>query len=392
MTETKTSDECSILSEFGDMPDPRVERTKLHSVLDIMAIVLCGALCGVDNFVQIELWAVSNEAWLRTFLKLPNGIPSHDTMGRVFSLLDPEEFQRRFVRWVQAVTKAIEGVVAIDGKTLRRSGDKASGKKALHMVSAWSATNRMVLGQISTDEKSNEITAIPKLLECLSIHGCIVTIDAMGTQKEIAAAIVEKGAHYILALKENQALFAKDVTSYFEWVFDPKFNHPQPLFHETVDKNGGRIETRRIWLSNTAPLIQRYGEDWSGLTSIAKVESIREIDGQKSIEHRCYISSLPGDDVKAFGEAIRSHWGVENQLHWALDVVFDEDQCRVRKDNAAENLAVVRHIALSLHNKHGNVVEVNGRKRKTGLANRRQLASWNKPYLENLLSLLSPSP
>ena len=389
MNELKTPGGASILGEFGDMPDPRVERTKLHNLVDILVIVLCGTLCGVDNFVQIELWAESNEAWLRTFLKLPNGIPSHDTMGRVFSILDPTEFQRRFVSWVEGVIQAIEGVIAIDGKTLRQSGDKASGKKALHMVSAWSAANRVVLGQISTDEKSNEIAAIPKLLECLSLHGCIVTIDAIGTQKEIAADIVEKGAHYALALKENQARFAEDVASYFEYVSDPKFDHPQPLFHETIEKNGGRVETRRIWLSNTAPLIKRYSKEWSALSSIAKVESIRYLNGQESIEQRYFISSLPGDDAKTFGEIIRTHWCVENQLHWTLDVVFDEDRCRVRKDNAPENLAVVRHLALALHNKHGKAVQVNGRMRKTGLANRRQLASWNRPFLLNLLALIS---
>ena len=354
-----------------------------------MAVVLCGTLCGVDSFVQIQVWAELNLDWLRTFLTLENGVPSHDTMGRVFASLEPEEFQRRFVSWVQSVTELVEGVVAIDGKTLRGSADEGCGRKAIHMVSAWSAANRLVLGQIKTDEKSNEITAIPKLLECLALNGCIVTIDAMGTQKEIAAAIVDKGAHYVLALKENQALLAEDVAGYFERALAPGSKLPPPQFHESVDKNGGRIETRRVWVTNRAPLIERYGRQWSCLTSIAKIESVRSLKGKESVEYRYFISSLPGDDAQGFSDVVRTHWSVENQLHWMLDVAFNEDDCRVRKDHAPENLAVVRHIALALHNLHGNVVDLPGKKRKLGLANRRQLASWHKPYLAKLLGFLT---
>jgi predicted transposase YbfD/YdcC len=247
----------------------------------------------------------------------------------------------------------------------------------------------MVLGQVSTEEKSNEITAIPKLLECLDINGCIVTIDAMGAQKEIAKDVVDKGAHYVLGLKGNQGLLADAVERHFKFASEDERKQASLKFHEETEKNGGRVETRRIWVSDASRIVDSLTQEWSCLTSIAKVEAIRSTDGQESLDHRYYISSLPGDDAAAFAKAIRSHWAIENQLHWTLDVVFNEDQCRVRKDHAAENMAVVRHIALGLHNKHGREVQINGKTRKTGLANRRQLASWHQAYREKLLGLLA---
>jgi predicted transposase YbfD/YdcC len=309
-------------------------------------------------------------------LQLPNGIPSHDTFGRVFSLIAPSHFQQCFINWVESVTDILKGqVVAIDGKTLRRSHDKKSEKSAIHMVSAWAAKNRTVLGQVKTEEKSNEITAIPELLEVLDISGCIVTIDAMGCQKKIAGKIIEKDADYILALKGNQGNLAKEVEAFFTEADKNSYNGMSVDFYETKDVNHGRIEYRRYWLTDAIDGIAGT-ESWPGLKTVGMVESERHVDDDVSIEYRYYISSIE-NDAKKFGDGVRAHWGIENSLHWVLDIAFREDESRVRTGNAPENLATARHIALNLLK--------NEKTAKIGVKNKRLKAGWDNSYLAKLL-------
>ena len=324
---------ASITEHFESLPDPRVERTKQHLLQDILTIAICGVICGADSWVEMEQFGEAKESWLRTFLKLPNGIPSHDTFGRVFAALDPEVFGRCFSSWIAAVSKVTKGsVVAIDGKTLRRSFDKGSEKAAIHMVSAWADGNELVLGQVKTEEKSNEITAIPKLLSMLELSGCIVTIDAMGCQKKIAARIVDCGADYVLSLKGNQGTMEAEVREFFDWAVVSKFKDVEHDFMETVEKDHGRVEIRRYWCASDVGWFEDRNE-WSGLLSFGRVESERRIGEEVTRERRFYISSLNGKDAKTFAYAVRSHWGIENKLHWVLDVAFREigrASCRER--------------------------------------------------------------
>lgn len=367
----------SLLEHLKSIPDPRIDRQKRHKLEDILAIAVCAIICGADDWVSIEEFGKAKFTWFKTFLDLPNGIPSHDTFGRVFSLIAPSHFQRCFISWVESVTDILQGqVVAIDGKTLRRSHDKKSAKSAIHMVSAWAANNRIVLGQVKTEEKSNEITAIPELLEVLDISGCIVTIDAMGCQKKIAAKIIEKEADYILALKGNQGNFAKDVEKYFTEADNNDYRGMSVDFYETKDVNHGRIEYRRYWITDSIDKIKGI-QSWQGLNTVAMVESERHIDDDVSIEHRYYISSID-INAKLFGQAVRAHWGIENSVHWVLDIAFREDDSRVRTGNAAENLATTRHIALNLLK--------NEKTAKIGVKNKRLKAGWDHSYLAKLLT------
>jgi predicted transposase YbfD/YdcC len=370
----------SIGEHFNDLEDPRMERTKHHQLLDIIAIAICGVICGADSWVDLELFGRSKEEWLKRFLSLPNGIPSHDTFGRVFALLDPAKFAQCFTSWVKAVSQLTQGqVIAIDGKALRRSHDRANGKSAIHMVSAWASANHLVLGQLKVDDKSNEITAIPELLEVLELSGCIVTIDAMGCQKDIARQIVEQGADYVLALKENQGQLYREVIDTFKSGLGSAFEGLQHDFYQTVGKGHGRIETRQCWVVSEPEVLEYLNEKgaWAGLSSVAMVRSKRVVGDEESVESRYYISSLQGE-ARQLLEATRTHWEIENCVHWVLDIAFNEDDSRVRQGHAPQNLAVVRHLALNLLKMEQTS--------KGGVKARRKRAGWDEDYLLKVLS------
>ena len=368
----------SITSYLGSLEDPRSDHTRRHKLIDIITIAICGVICGADSWVDLEIFGKSKEGWLKGFLELPNGIPSHDTFGRVFSLLDAQQFQHCFLEWVKAVSDVTRGqVIAIDGKTLRRSHDKSLGKSAIHIVSAWASENRLVLGQTKVAEKSNEITAIPELLALLDVSGCIVTIDAMGCQKEIARLIIEDSGDYVLALKENQGQLYREVKELFE---DDDLVAKLGDFHETVNKGHGRLEHRRCWSiadQECVSYLNSRGE-WRGLQSVTKVTGERRIGEEVSIESRYFISSLPGD-AKQLLRAVREHWGIENSLHWVLDIAFREDKSRVRTGHGPENLATMRHMALNLIRRETSS--------KVGVKARRLRAGWDEAYLLKVLSL-----
>ena len=369
----------SLLEHLNTIDDPRMEDKCEHTLVDIMTITLCAALCGADDWNAIESFGKAKKAWFETFLDLPNGIPSHDTFNRFFSILSPKVFQTFFLNWVKDVTKTVEDVVAIDGKTLRRSHDRKNNKKAIHMVSAWSSANQIVLGQVKTDDKSNEITAIPELLKALELKGCIVTIDAMGCQKAIAKHIVEAEGDYVLALKGNQSTLSKQVENTFQQANQGGYEGYAVDYFECSESHGNRTETRRHW---TLPVNDTGIEDaaWAGLSTVAMVESERTMEGEPtSIEHRYYIGSI-GQDAKRFAHAVRSHWGVENQLHWQLDVSFGEDQSRMRRGHCAENFSTIRRIALNLLSKDKTT--------RLGVKNRRLKAGWDETYLTKLLNYL----
>jgi predicted transposase YbfD/YdcC len=371
---------ASLAEHFGDLEDPRIDRTKRHDLLDILVIALCAIICGADGWVAVESFGHAKEEWLRTFLELPNGIPSHDTFGRVFALLDSQQFERCFRSWMAAVFTRTEGqVVALDGKTLRRSHDAPHGKAAIHMVSAWATQNELVLGQIKVDDKSNEITALPALLQLLSLEGCIVTIDAMGCQTAIAQEVLDQGADYVLALKENQGTLYQDVLLAFHEGLPSGFRDVAHDYCQSTSGGHGRLEIRRCWTIYDEEYLRyfRREEHWPGLQSVAMVEAERWEGEQVTRERRFFIASLPGE-AKVLTQTIRSHWGIENSLHWVLDIAFREDECRVRQGHADENLAVLRHMALNLLKQETSL--------KLGVKNKRLRAAWDESYLRKVLS------
>jgi predicted transposase YbfD/YdcC len=364
-----------LRDHFAALPDPRIDRAKRHQLLDIVTIAVCAVICGADSWVAVEAFGKRKEAFLRRFLELPHGVPSHDTFGRVFAALDPAAFERCFLAWVRAGVQATEGqVVAVDGKTLRRSHDRAAGKGPLHLVSAWAAANQVVFGQVAVDGKSNEITAIPALLQVLALSGCIVTIDAMGCQKEIAGTIRSRDADYVLALKDNHPQLAADVAGVFADALGPNEGGYAVGYHEAWEKGHGRIERRRCWTIADPAVIGWLDPAgaWPDLRTIAVVAGERRIGGRVTAEHRYYLSSLGGDAAR-LAAAVRSHWAIENRLHWVLDLAFREDECRVRAGHAAENLAVLRHIALNLLRQEPTA--------KVGVATKRLIAGWDDAYL-----------
>lgn len=361
---------------LSSITDPRIKRTQAHSLSDILLIAVCAILCGADSFADFERFGKAKQDWLESFLDLPNGIPSHDTFGRVFALMDPRQFSDCFTRWTQGLRKSLPAeIVAIDGKTLRRSHDRARGREPIHMVSAWGRENGLVLGQRKVDAKSNEITAIPELLRSLVLDGCIVTIDAMGCQKEIAQTITEAKADYVLALKGNQCTLHEDVKAFLEAAEANAFKDVEHDFLKTSKKDHGRMETRRYWVTEDITWLSSFAQ-WPSLRSIGMVESVRVLKGQTTLERRFYISSL-GANAETFARAVRGHWSIENSLHWSLDVSFGEDQCRVRMGHAAENFAILRHLAL-------NILKADTT-RKAGIKSKQKIAGWDHAYLLSLL-------
>ena len=366
-----------LLRLFRDMPDPRMVGKVSHKLHDILVITVCAVLCGLEHWTQIEDFAKAHEAWFRTFLDLPNGIPSHDTFGKVLAALDPDAFEQRIQLWIHALLGShTEGKhIAIDGKTLRRSFDRASGKAAIHMINAYVHENHAVFGQLKVDDKSNEITAIPSLLEMLQLKDATVTIDAMGCQRDIAQKIRDRSGHYVLALKGNQSALQEDVKTFMDDRIERRTTRGGD-YYETVEKSHGRIEIRKCWTCWQVDwLTERH--DWPGLACMVVVECTRTVHDKKSTERRCFISSHTGRQAQKLAVLIRNHWRVENQLHWTLDVCFNEDRCRVRIENAAENLARIRRISLILLKQETTC--------KLGVKSKRAKAAYDRNYLLTLL-------
>jgi len=356
------------------MPDPRLNRKKLHQLGDIMAIAILAVICGAETWVDMEDFGVARYDWLKRFLELPNGIPSHDSFNRVFSLIDPKEFETRFVEWVEAVSGKLNGQVVIDGKMIKGSGNRRTKKEPLWIVSAWSADLDLVLVHTQVSEKSNEITAIPEILKMLSVKGCIVSIDAMGCQKEIAKQICDEGGDYVLALKGNQGNLHAEISNYFQQAEAINFEYVEHDFHKSYEENRGRKEERLLYVTGDIEWLPMR-EEWSNLQSIVFVLSTREVGGEKTTEKRFYISSLP-PNAQQHAKAVRNHWGIENKQHWILDVGFNEDQCRTRDKTSGKNFATFRRLALNLLKQEPS---------KAGMKRKRLRAGWDEKYLRKVV-------
>lgn len=373
----------SVWTHFESLKDPRVERTRRHKLMDIVVVSVMAVISFADGWDDIVEYAKVREAWLRTFLELPNGLPCADTFRRVFTALDPEQFQACFLSWMRSLVDTTDGkLIAIDGKTVRHSFAGEEGKGPLHVVSAWVAQNQLVLGQIATDTKSNEITAIPKLLQLIDVRGATVTIDAMGCQKKIAEAIVDGGGDYILALKDNQPTIRQEVELFFESARAEAFRDTPCDQAQSIDGDHGRIEVRRVFASGDIGWMADKAQ-WKNLQSVVMVESERTIGNDTSLEHRYYLTSHTAE-AALLAERIRGHWGIENKLHWVLDMAFDEDRCRIRRGNAPDNFALLRKIAL-------NLLKLEKTSHR-GLEAKRKRAAWDQGYLIKVLQAVGTSP
>lgn len=374
--DSERSEHIGFLDSFADLEDPRQQAKVLYPLEEILLLCLCAVLSGADSWVEVALYGQQRLRFLRRFLPFQRGTPSHDQLGILFAKLDSTQFQQCFIAWAQRFAAAVRGVVAVDGKTLRRSFDRAAGQGPIHMISAWSSQQRVVLGQRKVAEKSNEITAIPKLLELLELRGAVVTIDAMGTQRAIAAQIIAQEADYVLGLKGNQGTLHEDVALLFDERQDGFAGH-EVSEHRSCQKDHGRLEVRRVVATEQIEWLQD-NHDWPGLCSIAKVESRREliVEGTVEQETRYYISSLPAD-AKQIAAAVRAHWGVENGLHWVMDMVFRDDECRIRTQNAPANFATIKHMASNLLRRG---------KGKHSMRSSRHIAAWNEDFLFSLLT------
>jgi predicted transposase YbfD/YdcC len=372
--------EATIIQHFGAVPDPRVNRRKRHLLVDIITIAICAVLSGADGWVEVQRFGLAKLGWFKSFLALPNGIPSHDTFGRVFALLDPQAFENCFREWLKTIAQLMRReVIPIDGKELRGSHDHFRGQEAIRLVSIWAQTNGLVLGQIKVEECSNEITAMPKLLSLFDLEECIVTADAMGCQKGIAKAILAQKADYVLAVKENQKTLYTDLIGLFQEAEKVHYRHVTHDYCQTTDKGHGRIEIRRCWVITDKVYLHYLASlKWPSLRAIAMVVSERHVDDQMTRAVRYYISSLAGP-AKTVLRAVRRHWGIENSLHWVLDIAFREDKSRVRVGHAAENLSILRRIALNLLKQEKTV--------KVGVKVKRLMAAWDQTYLLKVLRI-----
>ena len=365
----------SLQDHFQRLPDPRVGRAKRHELLDILLISICAMLCGAESFTEMAEFGRCKADWFRTWLRLPHGIPSHDTFNRVFGLIEPTQFMDCFLAWTQSLRTAVAGeLVALDGKTVRRSRARTHGP--IHLVNVWAARNRLVLGQLKVADHSNEITALPALLRALELAGCVVTVDAMGCQKEVAKEIHEADANYVLALKGNQGTLHAEVKEFLDDAQTRGFAGVAHQFVETVEKDHGRIETRRYWITEQIGWLADK-DQWEALRSVGMVEAVREVDGQVSTERRYYLTSLPAEAGR-FAAAVRGHWEIENCLHWVLDVQMGEDRCAVHNKNAAQNLAALRVLCLNLLRRDQQV--------KCGIRSKQKVAGWDHNYLRSLLN------
>jgi len=378
----EAKEQSHLMAALAAVPDPRRQCQNLrHPLVDVLVVGFCGVLCGCDDFVEIETFGRQKEAFFRRFLELPEGIPSHDTFRRVFQAVCPQALQRCLIQWLQGVRQAApatEGeVVAIDGKTLRRTFDRAQGLGALHLVSAWATANGLTLGQVAVDANSNEITAIPQLIELLDLKGCVVTIDAAGCQKDIAAQIVATGADYVLALKDNQPTLYEQVSDYFREQLEKEGPERPVRHHRAVEEGHGRTETRETFVAPATKELVASGA-WLGLATVVLVirRCVEHATGKSSDDVRYFISSLPAK-VKRLAGAVRQHWGIENGLHWVLDVAFNEDRMRQRDRTGIENLALLNRLAVSLLRQDKTV--------KAGVRCKRKAAGWDDDYLLHLL-------
>jgi len=371
---------ADLITHFSNITDKRKPKGIRHKLIDIIVIAICGVICGADDWVMVEYFGNAKREWFETFLELSHGIPSHDTFGKVFALIDPKEFQASFLNWMHEIAKVTSGqLIAIDGKTVRRSHDRYKGKEAIHLVSAWASQNGVVLGQVKVDDKSNEITAIPELLKILDIHGCIVSIDAIGTQKEIISTLLEQGGDYLLTVKQNQGTLYDQIDLAFSIDCENEFKDAPYDYAKKVEKSHGRIETRECWVTSDPEYIDYIDPkgSWQKLKSLAIVKATRVIDGKSSSQIRYFISSVkPG--APRMLQLIRNHWEVENKLHWSLDVSFNEDNSRVRTGHAPENLALIRKMALNLLRQN--------KTKKCGTKTKRMLCAIDTHFLMETLN------